>query len=164
MKITLLRSFLLALIISVAASCGDDNPPTPPDPPTAEELAIEALTGTNGSQNWGIDGGGSVTRDGRVVTDLYTDFELLMRATATSKTYTSTNNNDLFDGSGNWSFTSTNFDKFQLTGSMPAAGREITFTQNGDNLRLDFSIPAPGARINGTFAIAGSYTFNLLKK
>lgn len=164
MKIASIRLFLLALIISFAASCGGDSSPTPPDPPTAEEIALEKLVGASGSQNWGIIGGGSVTRDGRIVTDLYENFELLMRGNATSKTYSSLNNNDLFDASGNWSFTSTNFDKFQLTGTKPAAGREITFTQTGENLRLDFTIPAPGARINGTFAIAGSYTFNLLKK
>ena len=163
MKIAVSRLFILALIISLASSCDKESTPTP-DPPTAEEIALEKLVGPSGSQNWGILETGSVTRDGRVVTELYENFELLMRGNATSKTYSSKNNNDLFDGSGNWSFTSTNFDKFQLTGTKPAAGRDITFTVTGDNLRLDFTIPAPGARINGTFAVAGSYTFNLLKK
>ena len=163
MKIALSRLFILALIISLASSCDKESTPTP-DPPTAEETALEKLVGPSGSQNWGILETGSVTRDGRVVTELYENFELLMRGNATSKTYSSKNNNDLFDGSGNWSFTSTNFDKFQLTGTKPAAGRDITFTVTGDNLRLDFTIPAPGARINGTLAVAGSYTFNLLKK
>ncbi|MHA7128014.1 hypothetical protein [Algoriphagus namhaensis] len=162
MKSQLLRFALLAILISTISACGGDNP-TPPAPvQTPEEIAVEKLTGPNGSQTWGIQGGGTVTRDGRAVTDLYQNFTLILRS-GSARTYTSSNNNDLFDNSGNWSFTDGTFTKFELTGTKPAAGREITFVQNEDNLRLDFTIPAPGARINGVFAIAGSYTFNLKK-
>jgi hypothetical protein len=153
-------AFLILLGFGIQ-SCGGDKP-TPEPPKTPEQLAVEALTGT-GTQTWGIAGGGSVTRDGRSVTDLYANFELILTS-GSAKTYTSRNNNDLFDNSGNWSFAGTNFDKFTLTGTKPAAGREISFTQTGSNLRLEFNIPAPGARLNGQFAVAGSYTFNLLKK
>jgi hypothetical protein len=153
---------LVAAVITIAQACGGSDSPDPTPPKTAEQLAIEALTGT-GTLNWGISGGGSVQRDGTTVTDLYSNFELILNSGST-KTYTSRNNNDLFDNSGSWSFAGTNFDKFILSGSKPAATREISFTRTGDNLRLTFTIPAPGARINGIFAVAGNYTFNLLKK
>ena len=162
MKSPLIRLFILTFAMFIIQSCGGDDPDPTPPAKTAEELAIEALTGT-GTQAWGIDGGGSVLRDGTAVTDLYSDFELVMRS-GTAKTYTTANNNDLFDASGTWSFAGPNFDKFMLSGSKPAAGREISFTQNNGNLTLTFTIPAPGARINGVFAVAGNYTFNLLKK
>ncbi|GAB2496007.1 MAG: hypothetical protein EP311_06645 [Cytophagales bacterium] len=161
MKVNLSYLFLAALLILALPSCGGDDP-TPEPPKSAEELATEALTGS-GTQSWVVSGGGSVTRDNRDVTDIYSGFELILNA-GSSKTYTSRNSNELFDQSGNWAFAGTNFDKFTLTGSKPAAGREISFTQENNTLRLQLTIPAPGARINGTFAIAGNYTFTLLKK
>ncbi|SFO51673.1 hypothetical protein SAMN04488519_107258 [Algoriphagus ornithinivorans] len=160
MKKSLFSLSLISLFTVIIFACGDKPAPTPQKTP--EQLAVEALTGS-GSQTWGIAGGGSVTRSGSTVTDQYQNFELILNS-GSAKTYTTRNNNDLFDNSGNWSFAGTNFDKFSLTGAKPAAGREISFTRTGDNLRLEFNIPAPGARINGTFAVAGSYVFNLVKK
>lgn len=155
-KITLAVFVLIGI-----QACGDDKPaPTPQKTP--KQIATEALTGT-GTQAWGIAGGGKVTRGGSDVTDLYSTFELILNS-GSAKTYTSKNSNDLFDPSGNWSFAGTNFDKIMLTGAKPAAGREMSFTQSGTNLKLVFSIPAPGARINGQFAIAGDYVFDLIKK
>jgi len=142
-------------------SCAGDDPDLEPVK-TVEEIATEALTGTS-SQTWGIEGGGSVERDGVSVTDLYAGFELVLTS-GSAKTYTSKNNNDLLDSSGTWSFAGNNFDKFMLTGNKPATGREISFTQNDDNLKLTFTIPAPGARVNGVMALAGNYTFNLIKQ
>ncbi|SFB52818.1 hypothetical protein [Algoriphagus aquimarinus] len=157
MKSNFFRLYILAFAMIAIQSCGGDDPM--PDPPqkTAEETAIEALTGT-----WGLTGGGTVLRDGTAVTDLYTGFELALKS-GSSKTFTSKNNNDLFDTSGTWSFAGLNFDKFMLSGIKPAAGREISFTRNNDNLILTFTIPAPNARVNGVTAVAGSYTFNLRK-
>jgi hypothetical protein len=159
-----LKFIKIVMVLAAAVliqACGGDSP-TPTPPKTPEQLATEALTGT-GTLTWALAGANSVTRDGTNVTDLYTDFELILNSGST-KTYTSRNNNDLFDTSGNWSFAGTNFDKLTLTGTKPAAGREISFTRTGDNLRLTFTIPAPGARISGVFAVAGSYVFNLNKK
>lgn len=161
MKNLFAKILLLSLIFTAIQGCGGDDPePTPPK--SAEEIALEKLTGT-GSQTWGILGGGSVERDGVSVTEIYAEFELIMKS-GTSKTYTSRNNNDLFDSSGTWDFAGSNFDKFILSGTKPAAGREISFTQNNESLKLTFNIPAPGARVNGVMAVAGSYTFNLLKQ
>ncbi|MEB2777302.1 hypothetical protein SYJ56_18450 [Algoriphagus sp. D3-2-R+10] len=162
MKSLFFRLFLLTFGLITIQSCGGEDPD--PDPPvkTVEEIATEALTGT-GSQAWGIAGGGSVLRDGVAVTDLYMEFELVLKS-GSAKTYTSINNNDLFDATNTWTFSGTNFDKFMLSGVKPAAGREISFTQNNDNLTLNFTITAPGARINAVSAVAGSYTFNLLKQ
>tara|TARA_R110002020_G_C16062236_1_gene755550 strand:+ start:244 stop:729 length:486 start_codon:yes stop_codon:yes gene_type:complete len=161
MKSILYKLFILVVGMIAIQSCGGEDPESTPVK-TPEELAIEALTG-DGMQAWGIDGGGSVERDGAVITDNYAEFELVMSSTS-SKLYTSKNNNDLFDSAGTWSFAGTNFDKFILSGTKPAADREISFTQAGENLKLTFTIPAPGARINGIHAVAGSYTFNLIKQ
>lgn len=160
MKVSLFKLSLMAIILLGSFGCGGDSPPTPPQQ-SDEEIAIEALTGS-GSQTWGISDGGSVTRGGNDVTDLYENFEIILNS-GSSKTYTTRNNNDLFDNSGNWSFAGTNFDKFSLTGNRPAAGREISFTVNGDDLRLEFNIPAPEARTGESFAVAGNYVFNLVK-
>jgi hypothetical protein len=161
MKLNLWKIVLTAWIgLSIQACGGDDPDPIPPK--TAEEIAVEALTGT-GSQTWAISGGGKVTKDGADVTALYPSFELLLYA-GTSKTYNAKNSNDLFDTNGNWSFAGVNYDKIMLTGSKPAAAREMSFTQSGDNLKLLFSIPAPGGRINGQLAVAGVYVFDLVKK
>lgn len=161
MNLNLWKITLGVLIVVGMQACGEDKPdPTPPKTP--EQIATEALTGT-GTQAWGIAGGGRVTRGGSDVTDLYSTFELILNS-GSAKTYTSRNSNDLFDPNGNWAFAGTNFDKFTLTGTKPAATREMSFTQSGNGLKLVFTIPAPGARINGTFAIAGDYVFDLIKK
>lgn len=161
MKLNLWKLAFVALVMVGMQSCGGDNP-TPTPPKTPEQIATEALTGS-GTQAWGTAGGGKVTRGGTDVTNLYTTFELILNS-GSSKTYTSKNSNDLFDANGNWAFAGTNFDKFTLTGTKPAATREISFTQSGNNLKLMFSIPAPGARINGQLAVAGDYVFDLIKK
>lgn len=161
MQFRFLNLFLASIIFFGITSCDPDKP-TPAPQKTPEQIATEALA-SSGTQSWGVAGGGSVTRDGRTVTDTYSAFELVVNA-GTAKTYSTKNNNDLFDANGNWSFAGTNFDKIQLTGAKPAAGREISFTQNGNTLRLDFSVPAPGARINGIQAVAGTYSFVLQKK
>ena len=149
------------LIFSLLFACKEkgENPDTKKTP---EQLATEALAGT-GTAQWTVAGGGSVTRDGQNVTSTFATFEVFLNAGA-SKTYSTRNSAELFDENGTWSFAGTNFDKFILTGIKPAATREISFTQTGTKLRLDFRIPVPGARMDGTSALAGNYTFNLVKK
>jgi hypothetical protein len=160
--------FLPILILSIFSltliSCKEDAKPV--DKKTPEQIATEALTGT-GTQLWTVAGGGSVTRDGQNITSTFATFELFLNAGA-SKTYSTRNAADLFDTSGTWAFAGTNFDKITLSGTKPAATREISFTPSGTTLRLDFRIPAPGARMNertgGTTSISGSYSFILQKK
>ncbi len=161
MNLKFLKILSFCAVVILIQACGGDDP-TPAPPKTAEQIATEALTGTS-SLTWALTGTNTVTRDGANVTEKYTGFELVLTSGA-AKTYTSKSSGDLFDSSGNWSFAGSNFDKFTLTGSKPASGREISFTRTGDNLRLTFTIPAPGARINGVFAVAGNYVFNLNKK
>jgi hypothetical protein len=150
-------AFLAVLFLAIQ-SCGGEDP-APTTPKTPEELALEALAAT-GTQTWTLAGGGSVTRDGADVSPTYSGFELVMNS-GSSKTYTSRNNNDLFDANGNWTFAGANFDKFTLSGTKPAANREISFTASGNNLTLVFTVPTPGSR---TSAVAGNYIFKLLKK
>jgi hypothetical protein len=155
---------LLVLFSVILLSCKEDAKPDAKKTP--EQLATEALTGT-GTQLWTVAGGGSVTRDGQNITSTFATFELFLNAGA-SKTYSTRNAAELFDANGTWAFAGTNFDKITLSGTKPAATREISFTPSGTTLRLDFRIPAPGARVNertgGTTSISGSYSFILQKK
>ncbi len=148
------------LIFSLVVSCKEKEKPVTQKTP--EQIATEALTGT-GTAQWTVAGGGSVTRDGQTVTSTYATYELFLNA-GTAKTYSTKNAGELFDANGTWSFAGTNFDKFILTGTKPAATREISFTQTVTTLRLEFRIPAPGARVDGTSSLSGNYTFNLVKK
>ena len=161
MNFRFLSIFPLILIFSLLFACKEKGE-TPDTKKTPEQIAIESLAGT-GTAQWTVAGGGSVTRDGQNVTSTFATFEVFLNAGA-SKTYSTRNSAELFDENGTWSFAGTNFDKFILTGIKPAATREISFTQTGTTLRLDFRIPVPGARMDGTSALAGNYTFNLLKK
>lgn len=162
MKSAFLKTTVFAFSLLLLQACGGDDPkPTPPEP-TAEEKAIAALSG-EGSLTWELDGGGKVTKDGTEVTELYEGFELTLTS-GTAKTYGSKNNNGLMDQSGTWSFAGTNFDKFTLSGSAPASGREISFTRTDDKLTLTFTVPSPSARTKGINVLAGSYTFELFKK
>jgi hypothetical protein len=161
-KIFLNLAFPLFILMLLSA-CGEKGP-SPEPPKTPEQLAILDLTG-GASQVWVITGGGSVTRDGRTETNLYANFELNLTNTTSSKTYTTSNSNNLFDAAGTWSFEGTNFDRFRLSGSRPAAGRDITFTRTGDNLILRFTIPMPSGRVDERVeAIAGSYIFTLRRR
>ncbi len=162
MKNTFFGLFFIMAVTFGFSSCKDKkNDPTPQKTP--EELAIIDITGGT-SQVWTIAGGGSVVRDGRSETNIYQNFEINFAANQSSKTYTTRNNNDLFDASGNWSFAGSNFDKFTLTGTKPAAGREISFTRTGNDLILTFTISVPNGRSLPNGAVAGNYTFNLKKK
>ena len=155
---TLLILFFAVISICLQ-SCGDD--PTQPTPKTPEELAIEALAGT-GTKTWTL-AGGTVKKNGTDVTSTYSGLELTFNA-GTAKTYSSKNSNDLFDANGTWEFGGANFDKIILSGTKPAATREISFTESSGKLTLLFTIPQPGARIFGTQAVAGNYEFVLNKK
>lgn len=142
-----------------STSCGEKR--TDPEPQkTPEELAIEDLTGGS-FQTWTVAGGGSVQRDGRSETNIYQNFEITFAANSTSKTYQTFNNNSLFAANGTWEFVSGRVDRIRLSGTAPASGQEISFTRTGNDLRLQFTIPIPGARVE---AVAGGYTFNLRRK
>ncbi len=148
------------LIFSLLVACKEKEGETPVINKTPEQLATEALTGTGTAQQNA--GGSSVTKDGNA-TSTYATFELTLNA-GTSKTYSTKNGGELFDANGNWSFAGTNFDKITLTGTMAAAKREISFTQTGTTPRLEFQVPLPGARVDGTSALVGKYIFTLDKK
>lgn len=154
----LVVSLCSSLVLSSCNRNGDDDP----DPQkTPQELATEDLTGGS-SQVWTLEGGGSVARDGRSETANYAGFEITFAANQSARTYTTVNNNDLFDSNGNWEFVGGNLDKIELSGSRPASNQEISFTRTGNDLRLQFTIPMPSnARVE---AVAGSYTFNLKRK
>ena len=149
------------LIFSLLFAC-EEKGETPDTKKTPEQIATEALTGT-GTAQWTVAGGGSVTRDGQNVTSTYATFEVILNS-GTSKAYSTKNGGGLFDDNGNWSFAGTNFDKIILTGNKPAATREISFTQTGTTLRLEFRVPAPGARVDGNTSLSGNYNINLVKK
>jgi len=84
---------------------------------------------------------------------------LSIQLQGTTKSYTSSGADDLFDASGNWEFVGPNFDKIRLTGSKPAAQVDISFTKNGQELVLAFSVPTPpGGRVA---SLTGNYEIKL---
>lgn len=157
-----LTRILLVLILAVnMVGCNNDDDPQPTPEPSPEELAIEKLTGTSGSETWVVRNGGSVSKDGSSETNDFIDFEIRFISNSSGKTYTTQESNLLFDSNGNWSFAGGNFDKIELTGIQPAASKEISFTQTGNQLRLEFTVPAPAnARVS---ALAGFYVFDLVR-
>lgn len=162
MQKLILSLSILLFLGQLFYSCGEKKGDPTPDK-TPEELAIEDLAGQS-SLTWTVANGGSVTRDGNSETNVYQNFEIQFSANASSKTYSTTSNNELFDNSGSWSFVGENLDKIQLAGSRPASNKEISFTRSGIDLTLNFSIIAPGARQSGIAAVAGSYIFRLKRK
>jgi hypothetical protein len=139
----------LLLCLGLLASCGEDSK-------TPEEVALEKLSGDLGT-NYTLGTTGYVKRNQVDETQFYPG--LTIRLDGKAKSYTTSGATDLFEASGNWEFVGTNFDKIRLTGSKPASQVDISFTKNGQDLILVFSVPVPpGARVA---ALTGSYEIKL---
>ena len=140
---------LLLLCLGLLASCGED-------PKTPEELALEKISGAQGF-TYTLGSTGYVKRNQVDESKFYTGLSLLLQGTTNS--YTSSGASDLFDASGNWEFVGTNFDKIRLTGSKPASQVDISYTKNGQELVLVFSVPTPpGGRVA---SLTGNYEIKL---
>jgi hypothetical protein len=140
---------ILLLCFGFFASCGEEQK-------TPEELAIEKLTGEIGI-TYTVGTTGYVKRNQVDESKFYPNLNLKLQGT--TKSYTSSGADDLFDASGNWEFVGTNFDKIRLTGSKPAAQGDISFTKNGQDLILVFSVPTPpGGRVA---SLTGNYEIKL---
>ena len=136
----------LGLLIS---ACGEE-------PKTPEELALEKISGAQGF-TYTLGTTGYVKRNQVDESKFYPGLSL--RLVGTTKSYTSSGASDLFDASGNWEFVGTNFDKIRLTGSKPAAQVDISYTKNGQELVLVFSVPTPpGGRVA---SLTGNYEIKL---
>jgi hypothetical protein len=145
------KLLVLLLCLGLFASCGEKEVPKTP-----EELALEKLSGETGI-TYTLGTTGYVKRNQVDESKFYPNLNLKLQGT--SKSYTSSGADDLFDASGNWEFVGTNFDKIRLTGSKPAAQGDISFTKNGQDLILVFSVPTPpGGRVA---ALTGSYEIKL---
>jgi hypothetical protein len=143
------KLFVLLLCFGFFASCGEKEK-------SPEELALEKLSGETGI-TYSLGTAGYVKRNQVDESKFYPDLNL--KLLGTTKTYTVSGADDLFDASGNWEFVGTNFDKIRLTGSKPAAQVDISFTKNGQDLILVFSVPIPpGGRVA---ALTGSYEIKL---
>lgn len=146
---------LLAIVLT-ACNGGDSGEPEK----SAEQIAIEKLAGTSGSETWTVRNGGSVSKDGSLQTADFADFEIRFISNNTGKTYITQNSNLLFDSNGNWAFEGENFDKITLSGIQPAANKEISFTRSQNRLRLEWTVPAPqNALVTG---LVGFYVFDLV--
>ena len=140
-----LLSILLFCLGLLASSCGED-------PKTPEEIALEKLSGVQGF-TYTLGTSGYVKRNQVDESKFYTG--LSIRLQGTTKSYTTSGAPDLFDASGNWEFVGTNFDKIRLTGSKPASQVDISYTKNGQELLLVFSVPTPpGGRVA---SLTGNY-------
>jgi hypothetical protein len=145
-----LYSFLFLCFICLA-SCGEKETPKTP-----EEQALEKLSGDLGT-SYTLGTTGYVKRNQVDETRFFPGFTF--RIEGANKTYTTTGATDLFESSGNWEFVGTTFDKIRLTGSKPASQIDISFTKNGQELVLAFSVPTPpGGRVA---ALTGSYEIKL---
>ena len=144
-----LLSIVLLFCLGLLASCGED-------PKTPEELALEKISGAQGF-TYTLGTTGYVKRNQVDESKFYPGLSL--RLVGTTKSYTSSGAADLFDASGNWEFVGTNFDKIRLTGSKPAAQVDISYTKNGQELVLVFSVPTPpGGRLA---SLTGNYEIKL---
>jgi hypothetical protein len=140
---------ILLLCLGLLASCGED-------PKTPEEIAVEKLSGEVGI-TYTFGSTGYVKRNQVDESKFYPGFSIQL--VGTTKAYTTSGAPDLFDASGNWEFVGTNFDKIRLTGSKPAAQVDISYTKNGTDLILVFSVPTPpGGRVA---SLTGSYEIKL---
>jgi hypothetical protein len=140
---------ILLLCFGFLASCGEEQK-------TPEELAIEKLTGEIGI-TYTVGTTGYVKRNQVDESKFYPNLNLKLQGT--TKSYTSSGADDLFDASGNWEFVGTNFDKIRLTGSKPAAQVDISYTKNGQDIILVFSVPTPpGGRVA---SLTGNYEIKL---
>lgn len=143
--------FFLFLCFICLASCGEKETPKTP-----EEQALEKLSGDLGF-NYTLGTTGYVKRNQVDETRFYPG--LSIRLQGTTKSYTTTGATDLFESSGNWEFVGTNFDKIRLTGNKPASQVDISYTKNGKELILVFSVPTPpGGRVA---ALTGNYEIKL---
>jgi len=143
------KLLILFFCFGLFASCGEDQK-------TPEELALEKLSGETGI-TYTLGTAGYVKRNQMDESKFYPNLNLKMQGT--TKSYTVSGADDLFDASGNWEFVGTNFDKIRLTGSKPAAQVDISYTKIGTDLILVFSVPTPpGGRVA---ALTGSYEIKL---
>uniref|UniRef100_UPI0040483586 hypothetical protein n=1 Tax=Algoriphagus sp. TaxID=1872435 RepID=UPI0040483586 len=139
----------LLLCLGILVSCGED-------PKTPEEIALEKLSGAQGF-TYTLGTTGYVKRNQVDESSFYTGLSIQLQGT--TKSYTTSGATDLFDASGNWDFVGTNFDKIRLTGSKPAAQVDISYTKNGQELVLVFSVPTPpGGRVA---SLTGNYEIKL---
>jgi len=141
---------LLLFWFGLLASCGED-------PKTPEEIALEKLSGELGT-TYALGTTGYIKRNQLDESRFYSGFSIKLQGT--TKSYTTTGATDLFEGSGNWEFVGTNFDKIRLTGTKPASQIDISYTKNGQELVLVFSVPTPpGGRVA---SLTGSYEIKLM--
>ena len=140
---------ILFLCLGLLASCGDD-------PKNPEEIALEKLSGAQGF-TYTLGTSGFIKRNQQDESQFYPGFSF--RLIGTTKSYTTTGATDLFEASGNWEFVGTNFDKIRLTGNKPASQVDISYTKNGQDLILVFSVPTPiGGRVA---SLTGNYEIKL---
>mgnify|MGYP000997777910 FL=1 len=119
-------------------------------------LANEKLAGSQGI-TYVLGSSGYVKRNQVDETGFYSGFTF--RLQGTDKTYTTSGASDLFEASGSWEFSGSNFDKIRLNGSKPASNIEISYTKNGQDLVLTFSVPTPpGGKVT---ALIGNYEIKM---
>ncbi len=144
---------LLAVISLATLSCkkgGDDNPGL-----SAAEQRLLDLTGTDGT-TWEAT---SITFDGAPANGFET-FSFTLRGNATSKTYSSTDGDPLFNASGTWDFNGDNINELIFDGN---SGNVFTVsnlntTATPPTVVLTVNFTANGGAAAGT---DGLYVLNL---
>lgn len=154
------------IFVGIAAlfffSCQGDDDGDPQQTP--RERAIAVLAG-NDEITWTVAGGGSVSRDGTSQTANFADFEITFRNRGSAGlNYQTTGGTGLFDASGNWTLEGEDYELLRLTGIQPAANKNIQYSNQGGDLRLEFTVTNPTAENARTQALLGFYVFTLKRK
>lgn len=153
-----LKFLLILSLVAFATACGggDDEPDLTP-----EEQRLVDLAGTESGVTWATT---SVTFDG-APSEFFSDLTITFRATATSKTYTSTNGTPLFNASGTWDFDGTNINALVFDGD---GGNVYTVSVNASatppTLTMTVNYTASGGVAAGVNGANGTYVFNMAQQ
>jgi len=157
MKSFIKNLLALSVILSfaIALSCGDDEPDTPTDDRTAQQIATDSLT----SATWTLANGGQVLYESSDVTEDYTGLTLTFTATG----YSSTNSQGLIDAVGTWNWTDgTTNSTIDLNDSDKSEVTVITLNNSTFRFRFRQNNEVGGVAA-GTDGLAGNYDLTLTR-
>ena len=153
--VKILFSVCVILSFTIALSCGDDEPDTPTDNRSAQEIATDTLT----SVTWSVANGGQVSYENSDVTTDYPNLTISFSAT----NYNSTNSEGLFNASGTWNWADgTTNSVIDLNDSDKSELTIITLNNTTFRFRFRQLNDAGGTRA-GIDGLAGTYELTLTR-
>jgi hypothetical protein len=153
-----LNVWFLAVAMFVITACGGDsgNGGGDPDPqPTPEQLQTAKIAGTN-SKTWRAS---SISLNGAPAQNYDTqNFSITF---TTSKNYTTTAGDPVFQASGSWNYQTGNLNSLIFDNDQNAVATLSNLNSQGTQMTLtiDFELASAGSRVE---AINGTYVFTLV--